>query len=90
MILYSYFCTQEKAKPEEALAQNQVLGAALCCPSIFLTKRTCYILLNVVCLSIQQKDAESDPLIRVESASKLIDIPLSKVTAWEADKDLRA
>lgn len=60
MILYSYYCTQEKAKPEEPSAQNQ------------------------------QKEAESDPLLRVESGSKLIDLPLSKGTVWEADKDLSA
>ncbi|KAL8503299.1 hypothetical protein ACS0TY_022151 [Phlomoides rotata] len=62
MILYSYYCTQEKqAKPEEPSSQNQ------------------------------QKEAESDPLLRVESGTtKLIDIPLSRGTAWEADKDLRA
>lgn len=56
----------------------------------FLTKLTYYILLTVVCSSIQQKEAESDPLLRVESGSKLMDLPLSKGTAWEADKDLRA
>lgn len=41
--------------------------------------------------SIQRKEAESDPLLRVENGTtKLNDLPLSKGTGWEADKDLRA
>ncbi|GFP86612.1 uncharacterized membrane protein at1g06890 [Phtheirospermum japonicum] len=37
------------------------------------------------------EEDESDPFIRVENgATKLNDLPLSKGTFWEADKDLRA
>ncbi|KAI3470956.1 hypothetical protein Pfo_027619 [Paulownia fortunei] len=39
----------------------------------------------------QPKEAESDPFLHVEnSTTKLNDLPLSKGTFWEADKDLRA
>ncbi|KAL7108630.1 hypothetical protein ACP275_06G124400 [Erythranthe tilingii] len=43
--------------------------------------------------SLQNKpnEAESDPLLHVENgATKLNDLPISKGTFWEADKDLRA
>ncbi|KAL7147683.1 hypothetical protein ABFS83_06G123900 [Erythranthe nasuta] len=44
-------------------------------------------------ISLQNKpnEAESDPLLHVENgATKLNDLPISKGTFWEADKDLRA
>ncbi|XP_057804677.1 UDP-xylose transporter 2-like [Salvia miltiorrhiza] len=39
----------------------------------------------------QRKEAESDPLLHVENGtSKLTELPVSKGTAWEVDKDLHA
>ncbi|KAH6788303.1 nodulin MtN21 /EamA-like transporter family protein [Perilla frutescens var. frutescens] len=39
----------------------------------------------------QRKEAESDPLLRVENGTtKSNELPLSKGTAWEVDKDLHA
>lgn len=98
MILYSYFCTQEnQAKADEASVPNQVFRAALCSPSNLVA--FCFINLYTeqwfyafrLMSSIQRKEAESDPLLHVETGtSKLSELPLSKGTTWEVDKDLHA
>lgn len=103
MILYSYYCTQEnQAKAEEASGPNQVFRAALCslsnlvafCLINLYTGQWLYafhLTQNFIWLCIQRKEAESDPLLNVENGTPtLSELPLSKGTAWEVDKDLHA
>lgn len=41
--------------------------------------------------SVQLKEAETDPLLHVETGTmKLNELPVSKGTVWDANKDLRA